>query len=146
MLIDREALCSLIPHGGAMCLLDGVEQWDEERIVCVSHSHRREDNPLRRDGVLSVIHGVEYAAQAMAVHGGLRAQRAGESHLSGLLAALRSVQFDVDRLDEQAAPLRVEAVELMRSGGSFIYEFTVTAAGARLLGGRLTVMAQREER
>ena len=39
----------LIPHRGAMCLLDRVENWDKDHIVCRTTSHRRPDNPLRDD-------------------------------------------------------------------------------------------------
>lgn len=144
MLIGREELCALIPHAGSMCLLDGVEQWDAQHIVCFSNSHLLEDNPLRREGFLAALHGVEYAAQAMAVHGGLLAREAGEANPAGFLAALRDVQLHCERLDDKSAPLRIEATELMRSGGSFIYEFSVTAAGSELLSGRLTVMTQQE--
>ena len=61
----------MIPHTGAMCLLDGVLQWDTSTIQCVSRSHRDAHNPLRIDGRLPTLCGIEYAAQAMAVHGGL---------------------------------------------------------------------------
>jgi predicted hotdog family 3-hydroxylacyl-ACP dehydratase len=144
MLIGREELCDLIPHAGSMCLLDGVEQWDAQHIVCFSNSHRDEANPLRRAGILGAVHGVEYAAQAMAVHGGLLAREAGEANPAGFLAALRDVQLHAARLDDQPGALRIAASELMRSGGSFIYEFSVTSAGNELLTGRLTVMTQQE--
>jgi len=144
MLIRREELCGLIPHAGSMCLLDGVERWGPQQIVCLSNSHLDEANPLRRDGILDAVHGVEYAAQAMAVHGGLLAREAGETNPAGFLAALRDVKLHAERLDDKAAPLRIEATELMRSGGSFIYGFSVAAAGVELLSGRLTVMTQQE--
>jgi predicted hotdog family 3-hydroxylacyl-ACP dehydratase len=142
MLIGREELCSLIPHDGSMCLLEGVERWDEKHIVCTTTSHRLADNPLRSNGQLSAINGVEYAAQAMAVHGGLQARERGETNPPGFLAALRDVAMHVQRLDTIEAPLRIEAEELMRSGGSFIYQFSVQADDEMLLDGRLTVMVQ----
>ncbi len=146
MLIEHQELCSLIPHDGSMCLLDGVLEWDAGHIVCESNSHRRDTNPLRNHGRLSALHGVEYAAQAMAVHGGLLAHQAGEVNPPGFLAALREVQLHVERLDDQPAPLRIEAEELMRSGGSFLYEFTISTAGKILLSGRLTVMTPKGEK
>ena len=45
--------------------------WNAERISCVSRSHRAADNPLRAGGRLGIACGIEYAAQAMAVHGAL---------------------------------------------------------------------------
>lgn len=142
MRIEQQELCGLIPHNGTMCLLETVEQWDEKRIVCTSRSHQSITNPLRSNDQLAAIHGVEYAAQAMAVHGGLLAREKGETSPGGFLAALRGVSLHVDRLDTIAAPLQIEAEELMRSGGSFIYQFTVQADGKPLLDGRLTVMGQ----
>lgn len=142
MIIERQELCGLIPHDGAMCLLDGVLEWDEKRIVCRSDSHRLADNPLRSNDRLTAIHGVEYAAQAMALHGGLLARQRGESNPPGFLVALRDVNLYVQQLDDIDAGLEVEAIELLRSGGSFIYEFRVTAEGQLLLDGRVTVMIQ----
>jgi len=69
-----------------MCLLDTVVGWDDERIHLETDSHRRADKPLRSDGVLRAVHLCEYGAQAMAVHGGLLAQRAGTVAAPGLLA------------------------------------------------------------
>lgn len=145
MLIGHTELCSLIPHAGSMCLLDTVEAWSEKQIVCSSRSHLDSSNPLRMDGQLSVVHGVEYAAQAMAVHGGLRARENGERQPPGFLAALRDVKLHVPRLDDIDEALRIEATELMRSGGSFIYEFELNAGERPLLTGRLTVMVQEEQ-
>jgi predicted hotdog family 3-hydroxylacyl-ACP dehydratase len=54
-----------------MCLLDDVLSWDASRIRCRSASHRTPDNPLRAHGRLGAACGIEYAAQAMAVHGAL---------------------------------------------------------------------------
>ena len=63
-MISGQALVALIPHGGSMCLLEAVDSWDETRVTCRSATHRRPDHPLRRDGHLSAVHLLEYAAQA----------------------------------------------------------------------------------
>ena len=142
-MIDRQALCELIPHSGSMCLLSGVVSWDDGQIQALAESHLDPNNPLRSEGGLKAVHGIEYAAQAMAVHGGLRAQQAGESGQGGFLAALRDVVLHVERLDDIDGPLAIHAVEQMRAGGSFIYDFSVnTGEGRALLSGRATVMAQ----
>jgi predicted hotdog family 3-hydroxylacyl-ACP dehydratase len=144
MLMGHDELCALIPHSGTMCLLETVLEWQTESIVCTARSQCQADNPLRRDGVLSVVHGIEYAAQAMAVHGGLLARERGESNPAGFLAAVRDVRWQVESLHPYPE-LRVEAHEQMRSGGSFIYEFSVSAEGQTLLSGRATVMSQQGE-
>src|SRR2546430_15076222 len=76
MPLDRQWIEQHIPHKGRMCLLDEVLSWDAARIRCRSATHRSPDNPLRLHGRLGAACGIEYAAQAMAVHGALVAARA----------------------------------------------------------------------
>src|SRR5690606_20848380 len=61
----------MIPHAGSMVLLDNVEAWSADHIVCTAHSHASATNPLRRAEMLSRVMAIEYAARAVAVHGGL---------------------------------------------------------------------------
>lgn len=145
MLIGREELCGLIPHAGSMCLLEGVLEWDEQRIVCQALSHQDGDNPLRCQQGLSVLQGIEYGAQAMAVHGGLLAREQGETAPPGYLAALRNIKLGCDWLDSIAEPLTVEASQMLAGAGSYIYEFKLSVGQQLLLSGRATVMAQKQE-
>ena len=69
MKLDRDAIARLVPHHGAMCLLEEVLGCDEDAIACRATSHRDPANPLRTAAGLPAIMGVEYAAQAVAVHG-----------------------------------------------------------------------------
>src|ERR1700688_1204625 len=73
MRLNRAWIESRIPHHGRMCLLDEVIAWSDARVSCRSGTHREADNPLRADGKLGIACGIEYAAQAMAVHGALLA-------------------------------------------------------------------------
>ena len=143
-LIDKQTLCGLIPHGGLMCLLDGVDFWDDGRIRCHSRSHSAPDNPLREGGVLAAVHAVEYGAQAMAVHGGLLARAQGLALRPGVLAGLRDVRLFVDRLDDGAELLRVEATRLMASGDSFLYSFDVHLDQRLAASARATVIVAGE--
>lgn len=143
MLIERNELQSLIPHQGAMCLLDAVLSWDEDSIVCRSATHGREDNPLRSDGVLDAVHAFEYGAQALAVHGGLRARSAGRCQTSGYLAALRNAKLGVTRLDDIGQALTVTATRLHAEHGNMIYEFAVRA-GARFVASARAVIITAE--
>ena len=68
-MLDRAAIAASIPHHGAMCLLDAVVDWSETAIFCRAVSHTDPANPLRADGRLGAEAGIEYAAQARAVHG-----------------------------------------------------------------------------
>jgi len=140
MKIDRDALCELIPHAGSMCLLDSVETWDEQRIVCTTRSHRSVENPLRSERGLAVIHALEYGAQAMAVHGSLRAREQGERISGGYVVAVRNALFHIARLDLLGQPLTLEATQLISSGTSHIYQIKARVGDQPVAEARLTVM------
>lgn len=128
----------LLPHTGAMCLLDDVTAWDHSRILCTTRSHLSPDNPLRRGGRLGIVCAAEYGMQAAAVHGALRS---GGQAPPGFAAALRSVRFGTDRLDDPAhGVLSVLAeVEHWTPAGS-VYRLVVSSDfGRELLSGRATI-------
>lgn len=127
-----------------MCLLDCVEAWDEQRIQCRASSHRAADNPLRGHNRLGAACGIEYAAQAMAVHGALLAPPDSISARAGYLVSVRGTQLHVLRLNDIAADLLVEATCITRSENNILYQFSVSAAGRLLLDGRATVMLDAE--
>ena len=132
-------IAALVPHAGAMVLLDRVEAWDADGILCRARSHLDAANPLRRDGRLSACCGLEYALQAAALHGALVA--GGVAQRAGYVAALRGVMLAVGRLDVAAyGELRVSAGLERQEGGGIIYALSVQAAdGTPLLSGRATV-------
>ena len=123
-----------------MCLLDCVEAWDRERIRCRASSHRSADNPLRSYGRLAAACGIEYAAQAMAVHGALLAPADSSSARFGYLVSVRATQLRVPRLDDIADDLLVDASCITRSQSNILYQFSVSAAGRVLLDGRAAVV------
>jgi predicted hotdog family 3-hydroxylacyl-ACP dehydratase len=137
--LDREAIRSLLPHDGAMCLIDSVERWDARSILCTSDQHRLPTNPLRSGGRLSCIHGIEFAAQAMAVHGGLNSGNGHRARI-GLLLSVRQCVFHHDRLDALEAPLAIEAEQLAASEDALSYKFALRAGTEPLLEGRANVM------
>jgi predicted hotdog family 3-hydroxylacyl-ACP dehydratase len=130
-----------IPHSGDMCLLDQVLSWDDACIRCLASTHRDEHNPLRREGRLRAVCGVEYAAQAMALHGGLRSGRGAPPRL-GYLASVREVNCLVAYLDQVAGDLLVEAEQLLAEGSRVIYGFAVHGDGLELLSGRAAVVLE----
>jgi predicted exporter len=140
----QQPLCALIPHQGAMCLLERVVEWNDERIVIESHSHRATTNPLRQGGRLRAVHLCEYGAQAMAVHGALRAQASARPPAPGMLVSLRSVQFSRDYVDDLPGALRVEAACLQASESSLQYSFRVLHAEEVLAEGRAAVVLGKE--
>jgi len=133
----RAEIAALIPHQGAMCLLDRVVACDAAMIACEADTHRDAANPLRRDGALPAVCGLEYGLQAMALHG---AVTAGAPQGPGFVAALAGVELRAERLDEVAGALAVEAEALSRESRGFIYRFAVHGDGRLLLSGRATVV------
>lgn len=138
--INKAEIRTLIPHSGSMCLLDSIAEWDDRSIICVSNTHRDPANPLRREGRLSAVHAFEYAAQAAAVHGGLRARSVGVTAPPGYLAALRDARLHVTRLDEVASPLQIYAYRLFGEAANTVYECRVSAGDVLLAEGRITII------
>ena len=138
MRFGRAQIEALVPQRGAMCLLDRVLSWDAERIVCASASHRRADNPLRARGRLHAVAGIEYAAQAAALHGAL-AGRAGRAIGPGVLASLREVELEAERLDQVAGDLLASAEALVVERRHMLYAFRVEGDGRILLTGRAAI-------
>jgi predicted hotdog family 3-hydroxylacyl-ACP dehydratase len=137
--VTKADIARLIPHAGAMCLLDGVVRWDSAQIRCVSRTHREMGNPLRAGGQLPAVCGIEYAAQAMAVHGGL-AGIIGAKSRAGYLVSLRDVICRKSRLDNLEGDLIVDAEQLMADRSRVIYQFTLWVGETEVLSGRATVV------
>jgi predicted hotdog family 3-hydroxylacyl-ACP dehydratase len=84
----------------------------------------------------------EYGAQAMAVHGGLLAQRDGNTAAPGLLVSLREVKLHVARIDDLPGDLDVCAQRLLAGVEAMQYAFRVEHAGVVLAEGRAAVMTK----
>ena len=141
---DRAWIAAHIPHAGLMCLLDQVVAWDADGVLCSATSHRLPDHPLRQFGRLGAACGVEYAAQAMAVHGALLAGAdAGRVARPGMLVGVRGVTLHVARLDDVAETLLVRARRLGSSDAMLLYDFSVSAGDHMLLDGRASVLLAR---
>ncbi len=143
-------IAARIPHSGPMCLLDRVLSWNRETIVCEADNHRHPDHPLACDGALDTIAAVEYAAQAMAVHGALISETnvtepsesttRDERPKMGYLASVRDVVCAIPFLHHLAAPLRIEATRLVGEETRVLYEFKVTAGEQLCAQGRAAVV------
>lgn len=139
-MLSRERILALVPHQGAMCLWDEVLAWDAQGIRLRAYNHRDPTHPLRHRGRLHAVHLCEYGAQAMAVHGGLLGEGAGEGVKPGMLVALRGVELHVDRIDDLPGALEVEAQCLMADATSSQYRFLITHQGDVLAQGRAAVL------
>lgn len=135
-----EAIATLVPHQGAMCLWDEVLDWDASSIRLRTARHRDSSHPLRSHDRLRAIHLCEYGAQAMAVHGGLRARDAGGAVRPGLLVALRGVELHVPRIDDLSGDLVCTAELLIEGDASQQYRFRIHHGDVLLAEGRAAVM------
>lgn len=122
-----------------MCLLDAAVDWSESAISCIATSHTDPANPLRAGDRLGAACGIEYAAQAMAVHGALLAGT-GDRPRQGYLTSVRSVTLNVACLDDLPGELRVHAERLCGDANNILYEFSLSHAGCCLLAGRAAVV------
>jgi predicted hotdog family 3-hydroxylacyl-ACP dehydratase len=156
MPLNRAWIEARIPHQGRMCLLDEVLDWNAQRIRCRTATHRAPDNPLRSHDRLGIACGIEYAAQAMALHGALAGGAAnvaangaangavdalaGGPSRVGLLAGVRDVRFLVLRLDDIESDLICEVNHLAGDNLTALYEFALRDRDRSLLSGRASVI------
>ncbi len=139
--IDHKWIAEHIPHQGSMCLLDFVESWDTDTIQCRASSHLAADNPLRSQQRLSSACGIEYAAQAMAVHGALLAPADSARPKIGYLVSIRSTQLFVAKLDDIDCDLVITATSIARTDNDVLYQFCISSEqGQLLLEGRAAVV------
>ena len=142
--LDKTWIAAHIPHQGDMCLLDYVTSWDNQHITCSTTSHQLASNPLRYREQLSTACGVEYAAQAMAVHGALLASTNQERPRAGFLLSIRGATVHHARLDNIKQALTIVATRIQSSDTTILYAFTLYAADNLLLDGRAAVMLNTE--
>jgi predicted hotdog family 3-hydroxylacyl-ACP dehydratase len=138
--LDHAGIAARIPHQGRMCLLDRLLDWSSREIRCSAISHHDPAHPLRDGAGLSAACAIEYAAQAMALHGALNSA-AGAQARSGFLASARQVRLRVPRLDDVPGALQVHAELLAGDPRQALYRFTLSdEAGRVLVDGRATVV------
>jgi predicted hotdog family 3-hydroxylacyl-ACP dehydratase len=142
--LDHAAIAALIPHQGPMCLLDRVVAWDATQIECVAVNHRDPRHPLRSASGLLASAAIEYAAQAMAVHGALYAAAAGDRAAPGFLASARDVRLACQRLDDLPSAATDELVVVAErqaaDAARLLYSFVVRHDGRELASGRVAVV------
>jgi predicted hotdog family 3-hydroxylacyl-ACP dehydratase len=138
-MIDRVRILELIPHQGAMCLLERVLAWDDKEIVCEARSHLDPSHPLRSADRLGAVSGIEYGLQAAALHGAICA--GGVPQAAGRLVALRGVALHATRLDDPTfGALKITARAEISQPGGVAYSFRLLAEnGGCLVEGRCLI-------
>jgi len=100
-------IADVLPHAGSMILIDRIERYDAESIVCLRRlgpGHPFAD----ADGHVPAWVGIELMAQAIAAWSGSHARDAGQSVRLGFLLGSRSYQCDADAF-RAGSELRIEA-------------------------------------
>lgn len=139
-LLDQAGIQALIPHSGRMCLLSTLIEWDAGHVRCRAFSHTAADHPLRTPSGLLASAAIEYAAQAMALHGALLAREAQAVVRPGMLASARGVRLHRWRLDDLQGPLDIEALRQAGDERQLLYSFMLTHSGERVAEGRAAVV------
>jgi predicted hotdog family 3-hydroxylacyl-ACP dehydratase len=128
----------LIPHRGAMRLLDRVLQVDDEQVV--AEVDVPFDGLFVRDGAVPSWVGIEYMAQAVAAWAGARARKQGGVPHAGLLLGTRRYEAHCDGF-ASGARLRIEAhCELIGANGLGQFDCRITLDGRELAASRISVL------
>jgi predicted hotdog family 3-hydroxylacyl-ACP dehydratase len=122
-----------------MCLLDEVLSWDDSRIRAATRTHLDAGNPLRRDGRLPAVCAVEYASQAMAVHGSLAALGSRRPR-AGYLVSARDVRLHAASLDSLPGKLVIDAERLTGDARGVMYRFEIVHEACTVASGVLMVI------
>ena len=123
-----------------MCLIDEVLDWSATDIRCRTASHRLSSNPLRTGDRLRAECGIEYVAQAIAIHGVLNAAPHGASAVAGMLASVRGLTLHVNRLDDIDADLVIRGIRIGGDSTALLYDFSIACKLKTLLTGRATIV------
>lgn len=139
--LNHQEIEQRLPHAGKMSLLDKVTHADLLTLSASAVSHLNSDNPLRFNNKLSSINGIEYAAQAMAVHGFLLSElkQTEASTQTGYIATVRNIDIFTPFFPETESVIKIEVEQLMSDMNGFTYQFHIGDEKKVLISGKITV-------
>ena len=127
----------VIPHRGAMLLLDRVLEYDADSIV--AELQVPADGPFHADGGVPAYVGIEYMAQAVACWAGCMARSHGEAPPIGFLLGSR-LYASVVPVFASGQRLRVEARrEILGENGLGVFSCRIVSDGAELATANVSV-------
>ena len=139
MLIGRDEITRLVPHGERMCMIDQVTSWNEGEIVATTSSHSREDNPLVEGGRMDAVVLVEYGAQTAAIHSALLKSGFG-SRRPAYLGSIRKLYLFTEDIDVDVGELNIRAQRIFTAINGVIYDIAVCAEENELVSGRIVLI------
>lgn len=128
-LIDFSNVASLLPHTGAMVLLDKVVDYDGESLSA--------ELTVRNDGLLGdkagvpAWAGIEYMAQAIGAYAGIKAILAGEPIRLGYLLGTRRYSSNVAGFAVGTA-LTVKVTNIMQDELLGVFDCQIKAEGVEI--------------
>jgi predicted hotdog family 3-hydroxylacyl-ACP dehydratase len=136
---DFPRVDEVLPQSGRMVLLTRITAHTERRTTCVVEVEPTSAFADGEGGVPAWI-ALEYMAQCIAAHGGLRARAAGDPITIGFLLGSRSIALHTPRF-HPGQRLEVEAAHVWGEHDFFSFACTVRDARTRatLVEGTLTV-------
>jgi len=139
--LNSQEIEQRLPHAGKMSLLDKVTYADRLTLSASAVSHLSSDNPLRFNHKLSSINGIEYAAQAMAIHGFLLSElkQTEASTKTGYIATIRNIDIFTPFFPETESVIKIEVKQLMSDTNGFTYQFHISDGKKTLISGKITV-------
>ena len=145
-LVNQKEIAKYLPHRGAICLLEEVCVYDTLKICCQTTTHTDLNNPLRTDNSLPMINGIEYAAQAAALHLVLQNSTIEPVVRQGFLAAVKTYRMNELRLDNIDEPLKIECIQSFvdDSRGAF-YEFKLMTQRLLASGQLLIIFNEKKD-
>jgi len=136
-MIEDWPLASLLPHAGAMILLDQVCHFDEDQLIA---SAKVKLGPYSLDdGALPPWLGLELMAQAVGAWAGCRAKRAGKPVDLGFLLGTRRYHCHTDHLPLDAQLTVSARRSLIDNSGMAVFECTLAIDGRLLAEARLNI-------
>ena len=132
-------VAEVLPHRGRMVLLSRVLEHSAKHTVCAVEIGP--DAPfLEPGGTVPAWIGVEYMAQCVAAHAGLRARARGEPAKIGFLIGSRRLEFRTDgfRIGQRLTALATHTWGESESA-SFACRLLDSGSGALLVEGSLSV-------
>ena len=129
----------VLPHSGRMVLLTRIVSHTDRRTTCVVEISPASTFADADGGVPGWV-AVEYMAQCVAAHGGLRARAAGDPVTPGFLLGSRSIALHTERF-LPGQRLEVEAAHVWGEHDFFSFACAVrdAATGVTLVEGTLAV-------
>ena len=140
-MLEKHQIEALLPHQGAMFLLERAINYDRDQITCSTRSHLNPDNPLRHADCLPAHVAIEYAAQAAGIHGGLlnRDLFPDAPAQMGYLAVISNAQWHVPRLDDLSEELIIHARRTAVTPGGRAYQVRIEHRGDVIMSANLII-------